>query len=166
MADIAKRSGISRQAVYLHFSSRADLLNATTKYRDDELDLPGRLAPSRRAKTGADRLELFIEFWGNYIPQIFGVSKALLLVRDTDEAAAAAWQDRMAGLRDGCRAAVDALHSDGNLAAHWTPRSATDVLWTLLSVENWEQLTEECGWSNRQYVDRMKQLTAQTLLKK
>ncbi len=165
MGDIAKAAGISRQAVYLHFTSRAQLLEATTKYLDELLDLDRRLAPSRAAKRGVDRLALYIEFWGNYVPEIYGVAKALLLVQDTDEAAAAAWRDRMLAMRDGCRAAIDALHSDGKLAPGWTPKRATDVLWTMLLVPNWENLTGECGWSTQQYVRWMKAVAERSFVK-
>lgn len=160
MGDIAKETGISRQAVYLHFASRAELLNAATTHLDEVLDLERRLAPSRAAKCGVKRLALYIKFWGNYVPEIYGVAKALLLAQDTDEAAAAAWQDRMLAMRDGCRAAITALHSDGKLAPGWTTKRATDVLWTMLLVPNWENLTVECGWSTQQYV-RWMQTTAQ-----
>jgi AcrR family transcriptional regulator len=165
MGDIAKETGISRQAVYLHFASRAELLSATTKYRDDLLDLDRRLVPSRTAKSGVKRLALYIEFWGNYVPEVYSVAKALLLAQDTDEAAAAAWQARMLAMRDGCRAAIEALHSDGNLAPEWTPKRATDVLWTMLLVPNWENLTGECGWSTQQYVHGMKTLAERTFVK-
>lgn len=156
MGDIAKESGISRQAVYLHFASRTALLVAATRYLDDILDVDSRLAPSRAATSGVERLALYIESWGNYIPEIYGVAKALMVAQDTDEAAAVAWKDRMAATRDGCRAAIEALHSDGKLAPGWTPKRATDVLWTMLSVPNWENLTGQCGWSTQQYVRWMK----------
>lgn len=165
MADIAKRAGVSRQAVYLHFASRAELLDATTKFLDKRLDLDRRLAPSRAARSGAERLACYVTFWGNYLPEIYGVAKALLLVQDTDEAAASAWKDRMSAMREGCRAVIDALHSEGNLATEWTPDDATDLLWSMLSVPNWENLTAACGWSNQDYVDRMKKMAARTLLK-
>ncbi len=165
MGDIAKETGISRQAVYLHFASRAELLNATTKYRDEILDLDRRLAPSRAAKCGVKRLALYIEFWGNYVPEIYGVAKALLLAKDTDDAAAAAWQDRMSAMRDGCRAAIETLHSDGKLAPVWTPKRATDALWTMLLLPNWENLTAECGWSTQQYVDWMQLMAEQIFVK-
>lgn len=166
MADIAKQAQVSRQAVYLHFASRAELLDATTKFLDEKLDLDARLAPSRKAKSGAKRLALYVAFWGNYIPEIYGVSKALLLVMDDDEAAAAAWRDRMSALREGCLAVVDALIAERNLAKPWTRDSATDAFLTMLSVANWECFTRECGWSNQQYVDRMTMLVERALLKK
>jgi len=158
MGDIAKETGISRQAVYLHFASRTDLLIAATRFLDEKLDVERRLAPSRAATTGVERLRLYIECWGNYIPDIYGVAKALMMAHDTDEAAAAAWQNRMLAMRDGCRAAIDALHTDGTLAAGWTRPKATDALWTMLLVPNWENLTMACGWSNKEYIRRMQDI--------
>ena len=164
MGDIARDSGISRQAVYLHFASRTDLLVAATRYLDEKLDVEQRLAPSRAATSGVERLRLYIECWGNYIPEIYGVAKALMMARDADDAAAAAWQDRMLAMRDGCRAAIDALHADGTLAAGWTRPKATDVLWTMLLVPNWENLTAECGWSTKQYIRFMSDVARQTFV--
>jgi AcrR family transcriptional regulator len=165
MGDIAKESGISRQAVYLHFASRTELLVAATRYLDEKLDVDTRLGPSRAATTGVERLALYIECWGNYIPDIYGVAKALLLAQDTDDAAATAWKDRMAAMRDGCRAAVDALDADGSLATGWTKQTATDALWTMLLVPNWEALTNECGWSTKQYIQQMKSVAESTFVR-
>jgi AcrR family transcriptional regulator len=164
IGDIAKAAGISRQAVYLHFASRTELLVATTRYLDEILELERRLAPSRSATTGVERLARYIEFWGQYIPEIYGVAKALLLARDTDQAAAVAWDDRMRAMRDGCRAAIEAVHAEGRLAPEWTPKRATDALWTLLLVPNWENLTQDCGWSARQYIRRMKAMAERSFV--
>ena len=154
MGRIAKASGITRQALYLHFSTRAELLTAATHYLDELLDVNGRLAPSRAAGSGVERLDLYIDCWGRYIPEIYGVAKALMLGKDTDEAMAAAWNDRMAAMRDGCRAAIDALQADGRLASEWQRDDAIDALWAMLSVQNWELLTQDCGWSVDEYVER------------
>ncbi len=164
MGDIAKETGISRQAVYLHFASRTELLVAAIRYTGDQLDVDRRLAPSRAATSGVERLRLYIEFWGNYIPEIYGLAKALMMAQDTDEAAAAAWQDRMLAMRDGCRAAIDALHADDRLAEGWTRPKATDTLWTMLLVPNWENLTIECGWSISEYIRRMKDVAERTFV--
>jgi AcrR family transcriptional regulator len=164
MGDIARAVGISRQAVYLHFASRTELLVAATRYVDEILNLNCRLAPSHAAASGLERLNRYIEFWGNYIPEIYGVAKALLLAQDSDQAAAAAWKDRMLAMRDGCRAVVEALHADGYLAPEWTPETATDTLWTMLLVPNWENLTIECGWSTPQYIHWMKTLAQRSFV--
>ena len=164
MGDIAKETGISRQAVYLHFASRTDLLIAATLYKGDLLDVEGRLAPSRASTDGVERLGLYIEMWGNFIPEIYGVAKALMMAQDGDEAAAAAWSDRMVAMRDGCRAAIEAIEADGKLAPGWDVASAIDALWTMLLVPNWENLTEECGWSTEDYIERMKAMATRAFV--
>jgi AcrR family transcriptional regulator len=165
MGDIAKQAGVSRQAVYLHFASRSDLLEATTKFLDQKLDVDSRLAPSRAAESGAERLALFVECWGGYIPEIYGVAKALLSMLDNDEAAAKAWKDRMLAMRDGCKAAIDMLHAEDNLGTEWSTDIATDSLWTMLSVPNWENFILECGWSHSQYIERLQTLTRLAFVK-
>lgn len=160
MSDIAAAAGVSRQAVYLHFGSRVELMVATTQYIDQVRGLTDRLQDWRTATTGVAMLDTYVAFWGNYLPEIYGVAKALLAVYETDEAAAAAWNDRMNDVRGGCRTTIEALQRDGLLAPQWNIIEAVDLFWTLLSVQNWEQLTVTCGWSSAQYVSHM-----QTLLK-
>ena len=164
MSDIAKKTGISRQAVYLHFPSRADLLIAVTRYIDEANEIDARLAASRSAATGIERLDAYIEAWGNYIPEIYGVGKALMAMQETDSEARMAWEGRMLAVREGCEAAVAALARDGALSPDIEEEKATDLLWTLLSVRNWEQLTLECGWSQEDYVEEMKRAARKTLL--
>ncbi|MEZ5666470.1 MAG: TetR/AcrR family transcriptional regulator [Alphaproteobacteria bacterium] len=164
MADIARRAGVSRQAVYLHFPSRADLLVATTRHIDAINDVDARLAASRSARTGSERLDAFIEAWGNYIPVIFGVARALIAMQDSDGAAAAAWHDRLQAVRQGCKAAVDALARDGTLAPGFTPTQATDILWTLLSVQNWRQWTAVCGWPQQAYIRNVTAIARRVLV--
>lgn len=164
MSDIAKTAGITRQAVYLHFPTRADLLIATTRHVDTVKDVEARLSASRNAETGEERLDAFIEAWGNYIPEIHGIAKALIAMQDTDEAARLAWADRLAAIRSGFQAAVDALKKDSALSPDHSAKEATDILWSLLSVESWERLTRDCGWSQRHYVETMKNLAKKILL--
>jgi len=164
MADIAKQAGISRQAVYLHFPTRAELLIATTLYVDEIKAIDDRLAKSRAAASGIARLDAYIDAWGNYIPEIYGILKALLAMKDSDDAAAAAWDGRMQAMREGCAAAIKALKDDGKLAAGLKPDQATDLLWTLLSVRNWEQLTIDCGWPQKRYIASLKRLARQAVV--
>jgi AcrR family transcriptional regulator len=165
MSDIAKEAGVSRQALYLHFATRTELLVAATQYLDELNDSDARLAASRRAKTGVERLDAFIDAWGSYIPEIYGVAKALLAMGESDEAAALAWSDRMQAMRRGCEAAINALADDDSLSSDHSPDRATDILWTLLSVHNWEQLTQQCAWTQSQYLKAQKHLAHQLFLK-
>lgn len=164
MSDIARHAGVSRQAVYLHFGTRAELLIATTLYVDELNDSDARLAASRAAASGVERLDAFIEAWGGYIPMIYGMARALIAMSDTDEAAAAAWGQRMQDMREGCEAAILALKADGRLNAAHSPEQATDLLWTALSVANWEQLTITCNWSQSQYIESIKTLAHQAFV--
>jgi len=164
MADVAKKARISRQALYLHFGTRAELLIATTHYLDQVKGVDERLVPSRTAASGVARLDAFIEAWGAYIPEIYGIAKALLAMRDTDDAAAAAWDERMRAMREGCEAAIDALDRDNRLSPDHAPKQATDLLWTLLSVRNWEHLTIDCGWPQARYVETLKSLARRILV--
>jgi AcrR family transcriptional regulator len=151
MSDIAKAAGLSRQAVYLHFPNRAELLIAATKHLDEKVDVDARLAESRAA-TGADRLPAFIRAWGGHIPVIYPVGRALMAMMDTDAEARAAWEDRMAAVRHGCAAAVRALARDAALRPDLTEARATDLLAGLLSVPLWAQLTQTCGWTQEDYL--------------
>lgn len=165
MSDIAKLAGVSRQALYLHFKTRTDLLVATTLYLDEVKGIDQRLAASRSAPDGISRLTAFVDAWADYIPEIYGVAKALMSLQETDAEAAAAWNGRMLAVRHGCAAAIHALERDGQLSSNYSVEQATDMLWALLSVRNWEQLTLECNWSEGQYKVQIQKLVRLAFVK-
>ena len=164
MSDIAKEAGISRQALYLHFPNRAVLLVATTLYIDDVKNVDERLAASRAAQSGLERLEAFIDAWGNYIPEIYGIAKALMAMSATDQAAELAWSDRVRAVREGCAAAINSLAQDNQLNSSLSIEHATDILCMLLSVRNWEQLVNECGWTQEHYVSEITEIAHKALV--
>lgn len=165
MRDVAEAARISRQAVYDHFGSRAELMVATARYGDEVRGLDERLRRYRAATGGVERLEAFVEFWGNYLPEIHGIARALMAARETDEAVAAAWEDRMGVVREACRDIVERLRRDGALAPGWSLEEAADLLWAMLSVGNWESLTLERGWSAGRYVSRMQELAKRAFVR-
>src|SRR5918992_6315748 len=73
MSDVAGAAGVSRQAVYDHFGSRADLMVSTVRYGDTVLGLDERLSRYRAATGGSERLGGVVEVWGDYVPGIHGV---------------------------------------------------------------------------------------------
>lgn len=154
ISDIAKAAGISRQALYLYFPTRAELLIATTRRMDEALEVEARLSASRAASSGVERLDAFVAFMGGHLPQIAGVARALMAMREADEAADAAWRDRFGAVREGCAAAIEALAAEGRMAPGWTTETATDQLWAMLSYAAWRELTAECGWTNEAFIRR------------
>ena len=164
MGEIAKAAGISRQAVYLHYPSRTELVVATTAYVDEVKGLAKRLEQLNTATTATELLDISVDVWANYIPEIYGLAKAMMLTRDSDESMAVAWHGCMACLRDAVKDVVDAIVREGKLASTWSKEEATDLIYTLLSINNWEQLTMECGWTNAQYIECMKKLLVRLLI--
>lgn len=165
MSDIAKAAGISRQAVYLHFASRTELMIATMNYVDEVKGLYERLDQLHKATSGTELLNACVEVWGNYMPEIYGLAKAMLMARDTDEDMAAAWNNSMNCLRDVCQNTIEALDKEDKLTEGWSTKEATDMFMTVISINNWEQLTIECGWSNEQYVNWTKFLLLRTFVR-
>ena len=57
---------------------------------------------------------------------------------------------------------IQSLSDDDQLADTWKVKTAGEMLWALLSVSNFEQLTVDRKWSTKQYVKNM-QLAARQL---
>lgn len=165
MSDIAKTAGISRQAIYLHFDTRTELMRATASYVDIVKGLDERLQTVLSATSAVEALKAYVSVWGHYVPEIYGLAKALLAAREIDEAAAAAWDERMACLRDGCKEIISDLAKEGNLLPEWSQEDAVEMCWTILSFQSWEQLTVECEWSVDKYVDRVTALLIRSFVK-
>ena len=156
ISDVAHAASVSRQAVYLHFGSRAGLLIATVRYVDEVKHVDERIQGINAAANGVEALDALVDFWGNYIPEIYGLARALLAVREVDKDAASAWDDRMNVFYQGCRCAIDCLARDQRLGSQWNADRATDMLWSMLSLSVWENLTLECGWTSEEYISYMK----------
>jgi AcrR family transcriptional regulator len=156
LEDIARAARVSRQALYLHFGSRTELLVATARYTDESLGLDERRQSLYIEQSGVQLLEAYVDFWTNYIPDIYGLARAFLAARGTDEAASAAWSDRMEAVHTGMLRVMRHLDRDGVLAPEWTIETAADFMWGTCSVATWENLTRERGWTNDEYRERMK----------
>ncbi|MEJ2021624.1 MAG: TetR/AcrR family transcriptional regulator [Maritimibacter sp.] len=164
MSDIAKAAGVSRQAVYLHFASRAELLIATTRHIDAVKDVDARLAASRAASSGLERLDHYIDAWCGYIPEIYGVGRALMAMQDSDEDARDAWVNRMNAMHHGCVAVAKMLADEDKLRPGLSVSHAADLLAMLLSVRGWEDLVTTRGWSQPDYIEEMKTLARRALV--
>ena len=165
MADIAKMAGITRQAVYLHFGSRRNLLVSVVQYVDEKEGLVELARPIWEAKTGVEALDLFASLQAEYTPRIYPVAQALMSNRHADEAIAAAWNNRMLDRHDACRGLVQRLQNDRTLNPVWDIDEAIDALWAMTSIQVWEQLVLDRGWSKERYEDHLRLILRRTLVR-
>jgi hypothetical protein len=70
----------------------------------------------------------------------------------------------MQAVRYGCQAAVVAIAKDGKLKFGLSEQIATDILWTLLTIKNWEKLVINCAWLQSAYEEKMIELAEIALL--
>lgn len=125
MAQVAEKAGLSRQAVYLHFSSRAALLAALLARQPTPPDLGA--APSARAALG-----LLVAAQAQAVP-------ALAALEESRDAAAA----RLTR----CRQVAARFQAEGALAPQLSPDAAADLLWSLTGPRLWQALVAGRGWS-------------------
>ena len=162
----ARDAGVSRQALYLHFKSKAELLVAMAQYNDEKINVPELVRLNQEAKTALEALDSGVQAYGIIEPQIYEVASILYSARRSDEAAEAAWQDRMAFRRENTRWVMEKLQSEGLLAEGWTVDEATDFVWALLSVHTYENLVVERGWPIEQFVARLNEMVRTVLVVK
>ena len=155
LEEVARDAGVSRQAVYLHFKSKADLLVATAQHVDEVVGVPEILRPVREAKTPLEALDKGVEAYAAIEPHIYDIASVIYAARRSDEAAEAAWQDRMNFRWENIRQGMERLQREGLLAEGWTVDEAADFAWAVLSVHTYEYLVVERGWPIDQFVRRL-----------
>src|SRR5579862_3918482 len=87
MAEIANAARLSRQAVYLHFADRSDLMLALVRHAHEKLGAAKRLRKVEEARTGVGALRVWVALQAQMNPSVWSVARALEVVRRTDEAA-------------------------------------------------------------------------------
>ena len=165
MADIAKAARLSRQAVYLHFADRADLLVALVRHVDEKRGLPQEIQKIADAPSGVAAMQQMVSLQARLNPGVWAVARAVDAVRRTDKAAERSWQDRLQSRLEGCRAVVSRLAHEGVLRKDLDPRAAADLLWTLTSLRTWEDLVLQRGWTAAEYEQRINRLLLAALTK-
>ncbi|HEX3685935.1 MAG TPA: helix-turn-helix domain-containing protein, partial [Bryobacteraceae bacterium] len=158
MADIAAAAKISRQAVYLHFADRADLLVALVRHADQQRNLAQEIQKITDAPSGAAALREMAALQARMNPGIWAAARAVDAVRRLDPAAERSWQDRLEHRLAGARQIVARLQAENNLRPNLDPAAAADLLWSITSLRMWEDLVLQRGWSAAQYEARITEL--------
>ena len=77
MAEIAKAARISRQAVYLHFADRAELLVELVRHLDGKLGLEADIRRIREAASGADSIREMVAMQARRNPALWAVAREI-----------------------------------------------------------------------------------------
>jgi AcrR family transcriptional regulator len=153
MSAIARATGISRQALYLHFPDRAALLLALVEHMDAREGLEGAIAAVEAAPDGRAQMRAWVEMQASRNPGIAPLARALDQSRHEDDPSATAWRDRTANRMRGATDIVQRLRREGHVHRSWTTAEAAAVVWELASFRVWDDLVNEAGLPPARYVE-------------
>lgn len=146
LEEIARRSGVSRQSVYVHFGSRTGLLLALVQHVDAGGLLDTLVQRVAEAPSSSGALDALADLHAEYSPVAYPVAKVLMRDKHEDEALRTAWHDRMEGRRGLYRLVVARLRSDELLAPEWDEETAIAAIEVLTSWHAWEHLVIDQQW--------------------
>lgn len=161
LEDIAEEAGVSRQAVYKsHFASKAELLLELVRYLHVAENLDQLTAPFYASQAGVEKLHEAIRTIVLIEGRIHDIALALAAAATSDEAAAAALNDRVEVKRGAVREALELVKHDGCLSPAWPLEEAVDMVTALLSIDTYELLVVQRGWPPERLIQRIHQLSA------
>lgn len=158
MAATAERAEVSRRGIYLHFSSRAELVTAI---HDHIAEQQGRAESLSRVWKQTDPVAALREWAAHlarYHVQVLAVDRAVRSARFGDPDVAAYRAQVAQNQRGACRRLIQGLADHELLAATWTVDTGTDMLWSLLSTDMIEALVLECDWSRESLSRRLQEV--------
>lgn len=164
MEAVAERAGVSRRAVYLHFGSRAALIDGLFDHIAQTEGLHDSLRRVWQAPDAVAALEEWARHLARYHPRLIAVTRAIDHLRHTDAALARHRQRVVRAQLANCRRLVEQLRAEGRLAPPWTTDTATDMLWALISTDMIEGLLVDRRWSQRRLADHLATLLRSTFV--
>ncbi len=164
LEEVARAAGVSRQAVYLNFGSRAGLLVALVGYVDEIAGLQAQIDNALDSPTAIGALEALVDLRARYTPSIHRLATHVDAARRFDTDAEASWQDRMRYRHASSRTVAHRMAVEGVLAPGWTEADAADLIWSMTSIRTYEDLVIDRGWSVNRYRQRIKAILVGTLV--
>lgn len=164
MGQIARRAGVSRQALYLHFADRNSLFVEVSRTADATACTPERQRRVDEAASARDALREAIALQALIKPELRGVATALDVLRRTDPAADSAWKEREHARLHRCELVVQRLRAEDVLAPSWDVATAARLLWAVTSQRVWDDLVIDQRWSTDRYRSHLIDLLESALL--
>jgi AcrR family transcriptional regulator len=149
---VAKKAGVSRQAIYLHFASKADLLTAL-HLRVFETDVAPALEryPVWTAPSALEALDASIAVDAEVASKVWRIHEALVVARRHHEEVDATLRPREDERYQEYVRLARWLKRDGLLPAHLKVAALADILWGLCSLGTFQNLVVERGWSTERF---------------
>ena len=149
---VAKKAGVSRQAIYLHFPSKAELLTALHLHIFATDVVPAlERHPMTDSMSALDALDAMIAVDVEVVSKVWRIHETLEMARrqhpEVDETLRPREEDRYGGLLDLARR----LKRERALPPNIRVGMFADMLWGLLNVGTYRSLVIERGWSLDQY---------------
>lgn len=164
LARIAKEAGVSRQAVYLHFGSRAGFLLALVDHVRETEGFARMDDLVREAPTAEDALRRLVEVRAQSASRLQALNTAFNAAVRDDELAARVWQKRQALRLRTYEVLAERMKADGVLRRGLSPADAAALMWATLSFETWHYLVPARGWPAAKYVRHMYAMLRRALL--
>jgi hypothetical protein len=124
---------------------------AMALHADEVRGLSAKFAAIAKAPSARAAVSALVALRAGDNPDAWPVERIFETLRQDDAVVEAAWQDRLAGSLDACRAIALRFQGEGALARHLSPDAAADLLWSLTSPRLWEELVTGRGWSAERY---------------
>ena len=157
VAEVAREAGVSVETVYKGFGNKPGLVKAVFDVLvvgdDDDVPMMEREFVQRNMAEPDPRRKL--ESYGDHLAVLAPrVSPILLVVRaaaESDAGASGVWEQMQAERLTGMTAFATHLRDGGHLRTGISKAEARDVLWVHNSVELWDLLVRQRGWSNPRF---------------
>jgi AcrR family transcriptional regulator len=158
---VAKRAGVSRQAIYLHFASKPELLTALHLHIY-EVDVAPAIERHRlwESATALDALDASVRVDAEVASKVWRIHEALVVARRHHPEVDETLRPREAQRYEDLRRLARWLKKDGMLPSGMTVATYADIQWGLTSIGTFTNLVVERGWS----VDRFAGWVRETLL--
>jgi AcrR family transcriptional regulator len=147
MTALADRAGVTRRAVYLHFPSRADVVDALFDFVADAEGLHDSLQRVWDAPDPIAALTEWARHLSDYHLRLLPFDRAVARVAHADPDALAHRNRVRSEKLANCRRLAQRLADDGRLAAGWTVRTAAEAIDALSTSDVVETLMVDHAWS-------------------
>ncbi|MGY0498721.1 TetR/AcrR family transcriptional regulator [Nocardia sp. FBN12] len=149
---VAKEAGVSRQAIYLHFPSKIELLTALHLHIYDTDVVPAlERHPITDTMTAWEALDATIAADVEVAARVWRIHEALVVARrqhpEVEETLRVREADRYGELLELGRR----LERDGALPPNIDVESVADMLWGLVNTGTYGNLVNQRGWSLDRY---------------